>query len=179
MSSTETFRPAASAQPCAQAGFTLLEVICSLILLGVMASLTFGFLNKAFTGYAETRINSRGIAQEELGLLRLQRALYSLYTVSFANSGALTFTNSRGQDYAIALNKEKQVTLNASPLIENIAGLTLSYTAEDGTAWTSTDDPASLVLISLTLHLTDPGERSLTLTVCPRSNSNTGLSADL
>ena len=44
-------------------GFTLIEIICSLILVGILAGLTLGFLTKGFTGYAETRLTGRNTAK--------------------------------------------------------------------------------------------------------------------
>ena len=56
-------------------GFTLLEVVCTLIILGVLGALVFSGFGSALTGYTQMRETGPVYMQAELALVRLQREL--------------------------------------------------------------------------------------------------------
>ena len=57
----------------ARRGFTLLEVVCTLIILGVLGGLVFSGFSSALTGYAQMRASAATYMQAELALIRLRK----------------------------------------------------------------------------------------------------------
>ena len=56
-------------------GFTLLEIVCTLVILGVLGSLVFSGFGTAITGYTQMREVGTSDMQAELALIRLRKEL--------------------------------------------------------------------------------------------------------
>ena len=56
-------------------GFTLLEIVCTLVILGVLGSLVFSGFGTALTGYTQMREVGTSDMQAELALIRLRKEL--------------------------------------------------------------------------------------------------------
>lgn len=63
----------------ARRGFTLLEVVCTLIILGVLGGLVFSGFSSALTGYAQMRASAATYMQAELALIRLRKEVAEVF----------------------------------------------------------------------------------------------------
>ena len=63
----------------ARRGFTLLEVVCTLIILGVLGGLVFSGFSSALTGYAQMRASAATYMQAELALIRLRKEVADVF----------------------------------------------------------------------------------------------------
>lgn len=64
---------------CERRGFTLLEVVCTLIILGVLGGLVFSGFSSALTGYAQMRASAATYMQAELALIRLRKEVADVF----------------------------------------------------------------------------------------------------
>lgn len=78
-----------------ETGFTLIELIMVMVLLGIVGAIGTQFISKAFQGFADTDARTEIYEEGKLGLVRMERELYhavpNAINVSGANSDTLTF----------------------------------------------------------------------------------------
>ena len=80
-------------------GFTLLEIVCTLVILGVLGSLVFSGFGTAITGYTQMREVGTSDMQAELALIRLRKELAGAADFPespFKDSPSVTFTKTDG-----------------------------------------------------------------------------------
>jgi prepilin-type N-terminal cleavage/methylation domain-containing protein len=174
------------------AGFTLLEIVVSLVLVGILAAIAGMGLVSGIKGYFFTRENAQLTQKAHLAMSRLTRELTGLIQVDTGNTGAnyLVYQRPSGW-YALAQIGD---TLKIRPgtalpdathgdiLVDRLDptnGLTFSYLQDATVLWDPlTDDVARLSLIGIDLEMTrqDSGIGTLrfTTTVRPRNNDNLG-----
>ena len=86
-------------------GFTLLEIVCTLVILGVLGSLVFSGFGTAITGYTQMREVGTSDMQAELALIRLRKELAGAADVPespFKDSPSVTFTKTDGTQTTIS-----------------------------------------------------------------------------
>jgi prepilin-type N-terminal cleavage/methylation domain-containing protein len=171
-------------------GFTLIEVIVVLILLGIMGALLAGAIVMAVDGFMFTRDSAIKSQKAQLALARIERELLDITTIHSApSSTSIDFTTSDGRRLQltkvgteIKLQQTLPITeaITAQTLIGDVlttydAGVFLSYTTDQaGTVWTYVaDDISALYQIKVIIKLDGYGGTS-TLTfetmVNPRNN---------
>jgi MSHA biogenesis protein MshO len=76
-------------------GFTLIELIMVMVLLGIIGAMGAQFISQAFQGFADTDARTEIYEEGKLGLVRVERELYhavpNAINVSGANSNTITF----------------------------------------------------------------------------------------
>ena len=173
-------------------GFTLLEIVVSLVLVGILAAIAGMGLVSGIKGYFFTRENAQLTQKAHLAMSRLSRELTALVQVDPANTGSnyLVYEKPSGW-YALAqigdtLKIRPGTVLpdaaNGDVLVDRMNptnGLTLSYFQDASVQWDPlTDDMALLSMISIDMEMTrqDSGMGSLrfTTSVRPRNNTNLG-----
>jgi MSHA biogenesis protein MshO len=86
-----------STQSCImrKSGFTLVELIMVMVLLGIVGAMGAQFISQAFQGFADTDARTEIYEEGKLGLVRMERELYhavpNAINVSGANSDTITF----------------------------------------------------------------------------------------
>lgn len=86
-------------------GFTLLEIVCTLVILGVLGSLVFSGFGTAITGYTQMREVGTSDMQAELALIRLRKELAGAADFPespFKDSPSVTFTKTDGTQTTIS-----------------------------------------------------------------------------
>lgn len=139
------------------AGFTLIEVIVSLVLMSIIGLVAAMALVQGIQAYALTRTSSETVQQAEYALNRMKLEFINMDTVTAASSESITFTTDKvinrtsGTLYTIARdNTNKQINLNVTPLVGTAStnalltgvgtgGTFLTYTNNAGGAWVQTD----------------------------------------
>ena len=79
-------------------GFTLLEIVCTLVILGVLGSLVFSGFGTAITGYTQMREVGTSDMQAELALIRLRKELAGWAAPGKVLGGAADFPESPFKD---------------------------------------------------------------------------------
>ena len=85
-------------------GFTLLETVCTLIILGVLGSLVLSGFGTALSGYTRVREAGASYMQAELALIRLWKELAGAADfpeAPFKDSPSVTFTRADGTQTTI------------------------------------------------------------------------------
>ena len=163
-------------------GFTLMEVILSVAILGVLTVLVLSSLTVGARGFMSSRADVETTQRARLFLTRLAIDLRSLTAITQAQATTLVFTDREGTVFTVA-RSGSNVTLNNNLLIEHVgsypAGTQMfTYLQDDGvTPWTTASDLDLLASIVITLRLTrsrDPVAsgvtHTFTATLNPRNN---------
>jgi prepilin-type N-terminal cleavage/methylation domain-containing protein len=135
------------------AGFTLIEVIASLVLMGIVGLVAAMGLVQGIKAYALTKTSSETVQQAEYALNRIKLEFMNMDSVTAASSESITFTTDKvtnrtsGASYKIARDStNKQINLTVTPLVGTAStnalltgvgtdGAFLTYTKNDGSAW--------------------------------------------
>jgi prepilin-type N-terminal cleavage/methylation domain-containing protein len=176
-----------------ESGFTLFEIIISLVILGIMAAVAGMGIVTGVKGYAFTRENAHLAQKSSLAMARMTRELLEIIDVDVTNvhADALVYRNSRGWTALGKVSQELKLrngpalpdASNGDVLIDNVAAFNLSYLKDDGSgnevAWIAGTDDVTLLAsieVDLTLNRTDPdgGTINFHTAVNPRNNGNAG-----
>lgn len=84
-------------------GFTLLEVLCTLVILGVLGSLVFAGFGSALTGYTLMRETGPAAMQAELALIRLHRELAAACDMPTGGASEYTFRKADGTTFRLLM----------------------------------------------------------------------------
>jgi prepilin-type N-terminal cleavage/methylation domain-containing protein len=176
-----------------ESGFTLFEIIISLIILGIMAAVAGMGIVTGVKGYVFTRENAHLAQKSNLAMQRVTREFLEIIDVDPNNvtANSLIYRNARGWMAIARVNQSIKMRngMNlpdagtGNILVDNVAGFTLSYVKDDGSgnevAWVAGTDDVTLLAtieIDLILNRTDPGSGTISFStaVNPRNSGNAG-----
>lgn len=75
-----------------QCGFTLIEVIASLVIIGIMSTITSVGISKIFEGYLFTKDNAKTTLRAQVVLTRLMKEFSSIDAVASGSKTSLTYS---------------------------------------------------------------------------------------
>ena len=167
-------------------GFTLIEIIVSLIIVGIMAAVAGMGLTTGLKGFLFSKENAHMSQKAQIALTRLNRELMELLDVVTPSSSSIIYERTSG-NFAIAkvgsTIKIREGSLlpdqdNGDILIDNVNAFTLSYYRGDQ-AWQFGTDSIQLlsaIKIDFVLTRSDSGVGNITFstTVHPRNTKNYG-----
>jgi prepilin-type N-terminal cleavage/methylation domain-containing protein len=175
-----------------ESGFTLIEVIVTLILVGVMAAVAGLGIVTAVNGYLFVKENTVIAGKAQVALARMTRELTDLRdipspstnaraaSVVFAKVSDTVAIGQSGTEIKIAKGNPGTTPDYATGdvLVDQVAtgGLSLAY-KKGSVNWTSSDDITDLSHIVITLTMSGAGEGSnftFNTAVNPRNNGNAG-----
>ena len=165
-------------------GFTLIEVIASMVIMGIVAVVAAMGLVQGVQAYVTTRINTETLQRAEFALNRLKLEFMVMDGVTAADANSITFTSNysnRGEGAIYAITHTGTViNLSAgdgvNPLLTNLTageGAFLAYRNTAGGAWTPGQGFNALHTITVQLVIPRPdGQDNFTFTtaVNPRNN---------
>jgi len=150
-----------------QRGFTLIEIVVVIVVLGIMALMGSFGLERAMDGYNLARENSQISQKAQNALDRLAIELshipfnggLSRYTISAGTAGSLTYTANFGlaNEVHTITQVNDQLMLDNLPLTDLVPGngLQFTYLTAGGTVLGGGTDPA-LRIIQISLSLRGP-----------------------
>lgn len=166
-------------------GFTLIEVIVSVIIIGIITSFAGMAIVTGVKGYVFTR-DSASIGQKaQLAMTRISRELMELSAVTTGEVSRITYE--RLDDSGVSITQTiyyfaddstvkiatGSAAVNGDTLVDSVSSFALTY-YKGADSWVAgVDDIASLTAIEISLSLTwsDGSEVTFSTTVSPR---NTG-----
>jgi prepilin-type N-terminal cleavage/methylation domain-containing protein len=173
-----------------QAGFTLIEVIASLVLLGIMGAVAGMAIVKGVDGYVFTRANATLAEKAPLAITRLRLEFQNLTDVTNATSSSIIYSVRPGYDSSpfsrgIARVGDEIKIVNGSSLpdentgsvlIDQVNSFTLEYYKDStgSNSWTVSDSVLDLyaVKVELILNRIDVSGGTLTFSTIINTRRN-------
>ncbi|MGB4294046.1 MAG: type II secretion system protein [Smithellaceae bacterium] len=164
-----------------QSGFTLIEIIVVLVILGIVTVGLSGAIIYGAQSFIFAREANQLSQKAQLAMARIKREMVDVKSISTANATSIQYTLSTGGEYVIALSGTAinmqgiNPAIAAQPLIDGLVsgngGQTfLAYQKADGTAWATVDSINDLAQIQTIIVLDFQGSTNLTFqtTINPR-----------
>jgi len=171
-----------------ESGFTLVEIIVSLVLVGMMAAIAGMGIVTGTKGYLLAKENSHMAQKAQLAMARIQRELMELTNIVArqADPAFIIYDNTTGR-HAIARDNTTIKMYNLTPgaitlqgdgdiLVDNVNNFTLDY-FQGANAWGGVDiQLLSAIKPDLALDRSDGSGNTVTFTttVNPRNTNNYG-----
>ena len=140
------------------AGFTLIELVIVITILGIIAGIGSKILNQAFTGYLDNKNLVEADWQARLALERMQRdvrAIRSPSDITTATATQLVFVDTTGNTITYALSGttlNRQTNSNTTQaLADGIQSVTFSYYDQSGA---STATLINICYVKISLNVT-------------------------
>ncbi len=167
-----------------RAGFTLIEVIATMVLVGIMAAVAGVGGASYVKGYIIARDNRDYVQKAEIAMARISRELRELKNITLVQTSPTRIRYTRlAEDSSTDSTQTLEqvgdtITLNGDTLLDNVPenSFTLSY-FQGSSPWTYGNDIEKLSGITVSLSLTPSiGSSSMTFatTLTPRNNGNVG-----
>jgi prepilin-type N-terminal cleavage/methylation domain-containing protein len=165
-------------------GFTLLEVIVVLVLVGIISVVGGMGIVRGVQGYIFARDNSAMTQKAQLALSRMSREMMEISSVTTAGGTSIAFTSPRGvrtiglDGSSIKVAEGATTLTNGDTLVDSVysGGFTLTYSNSDGSTWVVANDIKLLARIDIVLRLArqdvSGGYLEFTTTVNPRNTGN-------
>ena len=156
-----------------ESGFTLIEVIVSLMLVGVLAAIGGTMLTEGIKGYVFSKDCAEIAQKAELAFSRLTNEITRLQDVTAdSTSSSITINNTKGNK-TIELDDGK-IKINGDILIDNVNSFELTYYDPDDNEWSPGNDIGDLSAVKIELfistQLNDEQPIEFATYVTPRNN---------
>lgn len=163
-----------------ESGFSLVELIASLALAGILAVALMTIVATAMNGFSLSREAADVTQKANLALARLRIELLNAEDIVAAEDNRVVYTANNGtyeilrSGTVITLEKTDTPTIPAKTLVDNIAAdygtdTFLAFEKEDASAWLTSDDFSELYAIKVKLKFSDY-HADLNTMINPREN---------
>ena len=110
-----------------ESGFTLIELVLTLVLVGVLTTVAGMALVTGLKGYMLARENDHLTQKVENAMARLYRELLELQDVASTSGASITYQRSAGS-YTVTFDEEAQVIkIGTDVLLDNVESFTLAF----------------------------------------------------
>lgn len=158
------------------AGFTLVELIVVIVLLGVIAAMGGHLLNRAFSGANKFNAsNDPNYWQGVIAYERMVRDLREMVSLISASANSITYFDQSGNTVTYALSGSRLMRAifpaSGNVLASNVSSLSFGYYSGDGNV---TNQENRVACINIMTTQTQPSQSgsSLQTLVCPRNFMN-------
>lgn len=159
-----------------QKGFTIIEVIVTLILVGITAVLAGMWIVSVASGYIFAKQNAENVQRGQLAITRLTKEFTAIRSVDAGatNDTQITYTRADASGIPVTSTVSKigsELQLNGDILTDGVHTFTLAYCDDNVSAPTcsSTWSPITSKIIVITLKLTGADNIPLTQRMAPRN----------
>jgi len=163
-----------------QRGFSLLELIATLAIAGILAVALTTIVVTAMDGYVFSRVSADVSQKGQLALARMRMELLNATAVSTATADRIAFTNPDGSyelertGTIVTLRRTSAPAVAAKTLVDSMPAIygadqLFAYQKEDGSAWNTSDGIADLFAIDIILKF-DSNSTVLQTSINPRAN---------
>lgn len=167
-----------------EAGFTLIEVIVSLIIIGIITAFAGMAIVTGVKGYVFTRDNASISQKAQLAMSRLSRELMELTNVTTANASRITYERMDGSYTIYTEDSKIKIASGENPsggneLVDYVSSFALTYNPDTGgnSTWSVGNDIQLLYAVKINLDLKrsdGSSDVAFSTTVNPRNNKNDG-----
>jgi prepilin-type N-terminal cleavage/methylation domain-containing protein len=158
-------------------GFTLIEVIVTLVLVGITAALAGMWIVSVANGYILAKTNAGTRQKAQLAMTRLVKEFTAINAITSSNDTQITYTkaSATGTTSSITVSQTGSsspytVELGGNTLIDRVSAFTLQYCnnatscSSIGSSWSPTSK-----IIQISLTLIDAPNTPFTWRVVPRN----------
>ena len=119
-----------------QKGFSLIEVITVLVLVGIMAAVAGMGIVKGVQGYLFAKSNAALSEKANMAIARINRELLECYNCTGATDSSVTypFINPLGERSFLFDTEGNNVQINGDVLIKNVDSFSITYAADGSIA---------------------------------------------
>ena len=171
-----------------ESGFTLIEIIVTLIIVGIIATIAGMGIVSGIKGYMFAKGNAALTQKSQMAMARITRELMELVDVTTAQPSRVTYSrfdfgNGTIVSQTIYLDNAGAVKIvsGSTPtggdiIVDDVGSFTLTYYKGTNT-WQPADDIQLLSAVNIIIGLASPGGGSdlpFSTTVTPRNNKNAG-----
>jgi prepilin-type N-terminal cleavage/methylation domain-containing protein len=166
-----------------QIGFTLIEIVVTLLLVGITAAMAGLWIVSVANGYVFIKLNMETTQKAQLVITRLEKEFKTMTAIEASSEESITYTRTN-YDYehnrpgaplagqkVMVLPDSKTLKLNDDVLSDNVEVFTLSYCDDmnSNSCFTSWQPTSRIIEITLTMSGAG-GEKSVfTQRVAPRN----------
>ena len=157
-------------------GFTLVELICVLVLVGILATGGFMAIIHVTKAFVATRETSQMAQKASLALERISMELMTCSAIIQASPHKMEFKTPGEHIVHTLEKKEGTLRLDGYSLLDHLAPQEkfLSFTTKDKTPWTPSAPFSSLARIKIRLAMAhSTGPQIFETLICPRNNGQT------
>lgn len=161
-----------------QKGFTLIEVVVTLILVGITAVLAGMWIVSVANGYIFARQNAANVQRGQLAMTRLVKEFAAIQSVDAGatNDTQITYTRKKADILDITVTATVSKTgstlqLNGDILADGVSAFTLAYCDDNvsSPSCSTTWSPTTSRIIEITLTFSGAENIPLTQRVVPRN----------
>jgi prepilin-type N-terminal cleavage/methylation domain-containing protein len=158
-----------------QSGFTLIEMVVTLVLVGIIAALAGMWIVSVTNGYIQARASAETAQKAQLALARLTKEFSAIQSVNSASGSQITFTrpdkNLSPVTATVALNGSL-LQIGNNTLANNVSSFTLRYCNDNfpnPTCTSSWSTDSKVIEIELEFSVTEDINTTFTKRVTPRN----------
>jgi prepilin-type N-terminal cleavage/methylation domain-containing protein len=161
-------------------GFTLIEIVVTLVIVGISAALAGMWIVNLANGYIFTIQNANTVQKGQLAITRIAKELNALQSVTSSSATGITFNridavNTSGIPIILSQNGNT-LQLNGHILTDNVSTFNLQYYNDDPTSttysssWSTTPtDPTRIIKVTLTLSGANNTPSTFIIRAMPRN----------
>jgi len=116
-------------------GFTLIEIIATLVLVGVLSSIAFLFMGNVLNGFTAVKNNSSAALKAQMALNRISLELKDMSLLSALTGTSITYNNLLGNNRTITFDGLSKCIYISTPadniLIDGVSNFVLSATYDN------------------------------------------------
>jgi prepilin-type N-terminal cleavage/methylation domain-containing protein len=163
-------------------GFTLIEVIVTLILVGITAALAGMWIVSVANGYIFAKMNASTVQKAQLAMTRLTKEFSSISSVTSADSSQIVYTRPDSNLNPVSVTVSSGgglLQIGGNTLTDSVSGFTLRYCSNSElnqsqcprNEWapSGATDPSKIIEIELKLKGADNTDSIFTKRVAPRN----------
>lgn len=159
-----------------EAGFTLIEVIVTMLIAGILATIAGLGIVQGVKGYVFASENAVMTQKAELAMARMSLELRDICDVTAATSTKITYSRDPSDPDCTIKFENSKIMVDGNVLADKVSDLEMTYKKADGIAWTVGNSIKDLARIDIVLKLEhtetedeDIPDITFTTTINPRN----------